>query len=87
MTRLMALAVFSGDLNPDPDAAAEELRRAGYTIHRLPSHHPILCHPLDDFIEVTIDAPDDTDKGYRYTVVRSNPSLTATAGCAWKSAV
>jgi transposase len=32
----MALAVFSGDLNPDPDAAAEELRRAGYTVHRLP---------------------------------------------------
>src|SRR5262245_37782933 len=59
--KMMALVVFSGDAS-DPDAAAEELRSAGYTIHRLPPNHPTLCHPLDDFIEVTIDTPDDTDR-------------------------
>jgi hypothetical protein len=61
MTKLMAQVVFGGD-DSDPDAAAEEMRRLGYTVHRLPPNHPTLCHPLDDFIEVTIDAPDDANR-------------------------
>src|SRR5262249_42919083 len=56
---IMALAVFSGDLNPDPDTATDELRKAGYIVNRLPDNHPLLAHPLDDFIEATIEACDD----------------------------
>ena len=29
-TRLVASIIFSGDLDPDPEAAAEALRKAGY---------------------------------------------------------
>ena len=59
-TRLMGGLVFCGGLEEcDPDSAADELRKAAYTVHRLPANHAILCHPLDDFIEVTIEAHDD----------------------------
>jgi hypothetical protein len=54
---VLALAVFSGALRDlDVDAAAEDLRKAGYTVHRMPSEFVLrVCHPLDDFIEATFD--------------------------------
>ncbi len=55
----MAYIAFSGDCEPDPDSAAEELRRAGYEVFRMPDKHPILVHPLDDHIECLIDGSDD----------------------------
>jgi hypothetical protein len=57
----MAIAVFGGGdgLNPNPNAAAAALRRAGYEVHRLGPQHPKLDHPHDDFIEcVTTVAKD-----------------------------
>ncbi len=60
-TKLMARAVFGGDLRPDPQSAAAALRAAGYTVFTLPDKHPILLHPLDDFLECVIDGPDDDD--------------------------
>jgi hypothetical protein len=46
-------------MNPNPDAAAEALRRAGYEVHRLGSQHPELYHPRDDFIECEITVAKD----------------------------
>jgi hypothetical protein len=58
MIKVWALVVFSGELDPDPDAAAEELRHAGFEVHRLPKkYRALLDHELDDFVEATIDAP------------------------------
>jgi hypothetical protein len=43
--------VFSGDLSPNPDAAAIALRKAGYTVARMPERfRPRLYHPSDDFM-------------------------------------
>jgi hypothetical protein len=72
-TKLLAIVAFSGefgdpeftndperDCDLDPDRAAEELRQAGYEVHRLPKKYfGRLYHPLDDFIEATIPGPDD----------------------------
>jgi hypothetical protein len=57
--KLIARGVFSGELNPDPESAAADLRRAGYEVFMMPDQRPLLCHPLDDFIEATIDGPTD----------------------------
>ena len=58
--KLMARLAFASDLDDcDPDTAAEELRKAGYTVHRLPDDDRRRYHPLDDHIEVTIDGADD----------------------------
>ena len=63
--RLMVYVAFGGcsDLPhlepPDPDTAADELRRAGYVVHRMPTNHPILCDPLDDHIEAVIAGAND----------------------------
>ena len=70
---LVAIIVFAGgfgdpdftndlerDFDVDPDRAADELRQAGYEVHRLPKKYSArLTHPLDDFIEATIPGPDD----------------------------
>jgi hypothetical protein len=45
---------FSGDLNPDVDAAIAELRQAGYKVERL---YPPVLHPLDAFLDVEFDEP------------------------------
>ncbi len=61
-TKLMARVVFCGDLDldPDPQAAAAELRPAGYTVHRYPDEYQKrLAHPRDDFLEAVTDGPDD----------------------------
>jgi hypothetical protein len=52
--RLMATVVFSGDLDPDPAAAAAALRKAGYEVVMMPEKfRKPLDHPRDDFMEVT----------------------------------
>jgi len=72
-TKLVAIVAFSGefgdpeftndperDCDLDPDRAADELRQAGYEVHRLPKKYfGRLYHPLDDFIEAMIPGPDD----------------------------
>src|SRR5215467_1131537 len=68
ITKLVAIIAFSGNFadpeftndpelacDLDPDRAADELRQAGYEVHRLPKKYfGRLSHPLDDFIEATI---------------------------------
>jgi len=61
--KIMATIVFSGDLNPDPDAAAVALRKAGYEVRRMPEKfRPTLAHPRDDFIEALIESDGSDDK-------------------------
>jgi hypothetical protein len=57
--KLMAYIAFGGGCKPDPDSAADELRRAGYEVFRMPDQHPILADPLDDHIECVIEGPDE----------------------------
>jgi hypothetical protein len=60
--KLMTLAIFSGTREPDVDAAAAEVQQAGYEVLRLPDkYRKHLYHPLDDFFEVHIEAPDDPE--------------------------
>lgn len=48
------------DIELDVDAAAAELRQAGYEVFRLPEKYDgRLSHPLDDFIEARTEGPDD----------------------------
>jgi hypothetical protein len=72
-TKLVAIVAFSGefgdpeftndperDCDLDPDRAADELRQAGYEVHRLPKKYfGHLYHPLDDFIEAMLPGSDD----------------------------
>ena len=52
MNRLVACVAFSGDLNPNVSAAAVALARQGYEVALMPERYrPLLCHPLDDFLE------------------------------------
>jgi hypothetical protein len=74
MTRLMASVAFAGDFGDpeythdaqrdctlDVDAAAAELRQAGYEVFRLPDKYGgHLAHPLDDFLEAHIEGVDCT---------------------------
>jgi hypothetical protein len=59
---IFALCCFAEGLDPDPDAATEALRAAGYEVFRLP---PALKATLeikgDDFIEVRGEGNDDED--------------------------
>jgi hypothetical protein len=52
--KVTATVVFSGDLNPDVDAAIAGLRQVGYKVERL---CPPVLHPLDAFLEVEFDEP------------------------------
>jgi hypothetical protein len=54
--KLRARVVFSGNLNPDVDAAIAELRKHGYKIER---RYPPVEHPLDAFLEVEFDEPNN----------------------------
>jgi hypothetical protein len=70
-TKLMVNIAFGGglgdpeftndpgrDFELDPERA--ELRQAGYDVYLTPEKlSPLLAHPLDDFIEALIEAPDD----------------------------
>jgi hypothetical protein len=70
---LMAKVAFSGEFGDpewttadwpevelDVDAAADELRKAGYEVYRLPDKYGgRLAHPLDDFLELRIEGVDD----------------------------
>src|SRR6516162_5182436 len=72
-TKLMANVAFSGDFGDpewraaywpdvelDVDAAADELRKAGYEVYRLPDKYGgRLAHPLDDFLELRIEGVDE----------------------------
>ena len=52
INRLVACVAFSGDLKPDASAAAVALARQGYEVALMPERYrPLLCHPLDDFLE------------------------------------
>jgi hypothetical protein len=52
---IMGWIAFSGDLDPDPDAAAAALRKAGFSVTRLPARfRPRLAHPRDDFLQAVI---------------------------------
>jgi hypothetical protein len=54
MKRLVACVVFSGELNPNANAAAVALARRGYEIALMPARYrPLLGHPLDDFLEAS----------------------------------
>jgi hypothetical protein len=64
--RIVGHIVFSGGLNPDPDAAEIDLRRAGFTVVRPPARDQfrIALHTLvpgDDFIQAYIDVTDDAN--------------------------
>jgi hypothetical protein len=59
MIKVMALAVFSRCDELDPDAAADALRKAGYTVQRLPPELSAQMLDLDEFIEAHIEAPID----------------------------
>ena len=48
--KLMAEVVFSEEVEHDSDSAADALRDAGYEVHRMPTVHPELAHPDDDFL-------------------------------------
>jgi hypothetical protein len=67
LKRVMVHVVFSGDLEPDPCGAADELRELGYDVHFLPSKYRRAIarspdnHPLDDFLEAIKDAPGNRD--------------------------
>jgi hypothetical protein len=54
--KLTAGVVFSGDLNPDVDAAIAELRKHGYMVER---RYPPVEHPLDAFLDIEYDAPNN----------------------------
>jgi hypothetical protein len=57
---IFSLCVFSCSLNPDPDAAAEVLRAAGFKVYRLPSLLKVaLEFPGDDFLEIRREGADD----------------------------
>jgi hypothetical protein len=63
---MMASIPFSGEYG-DPEftnvnAAAAELRQAGFEVFRLPDkYHSLMAHPFDDFVEVRFEGSDDPD--------------------------
>ena len=61
-TRLMATAVFGGELDPDVDAACDALLKAGFAVTRMPERlRPLLYLPNDDFIEAYKDVAMEED--------------------------
>jgi hypothetical protein len=74
-TRIVGHIVFSGGLNPDPDAAEIDLRRAGFTVARPPARDQfrIALHTLvsgDDFIQAYIDVDIDVTDDASIDAVR-----------------
>jgi hypothetical protein len=61
--RIMGSIAFGGYLDPDPDGAAEALRRAGFEVTMMPEEfRPHLAHPKDYFMEAAIDGGTEKDK-------------------------
>ena len=58
---IFALCCFAAGLDPDPDAAAEALRAAGYQVFRLPAELNKSEVEGDDFIEVRCEGDADDD--------------------------
>jgi hypothetical protein len=60
MTWLFAYVAFSGDLDPDVDAAVRTLERAGYHVNRCPKKYLARVDVEgDDFIEVRVIGGED----------------------------
>jgi hypothetical protein len=52
--KLVACVAFSGELNPNANAAAAALGRRGFEVVLMPERYrPLLDHPLDDFLEAS----------------------------------
>jgi len=81
--RLMARLVFDSD--SDLDLPAEELRKAGYEVHRMPMRDLLRYHLDDDHIEAVITGP-STTRSWMRSGVKSRTSPFATAVCASRSA-
>jgi hypothetical protein len=79
-SKLMAFTAFSGECEGlDVDAAAAELRRAGYEVFRLPDEYRgRLAHPLDDFIEAHIECADDRE--VRIAIIKDVHAITRRTG-------
>jgi hypothetical protein len=59
---IFALCCFAAGLDPDPDAATEALRAAGYRVFRLPAALKARLEVEgDDFIEIRREGNDDED--------------------------
>jgi hypothetical protein len=53
-TQLVALIAFSGDLDPDPAAATDDLHRAGFQVEKFPEQlRHLLEVPGDDWLEAS----------------------------------
>jgi hypothetical protein len=67
--KLVALVVFDNDSNPN--AAAEELRQAGYEIfYELGNYGGRLVYPTGDFIEVRVDIARPEDPEAIFNIAR-----------------
>jgi hypothetical protein len=84
MMKIVGHIVFSGDLDdpPDPDAAEIELRKAGYTIARMPERfRPLLYHPLDYFVQAIAEGVvSDEDKVVRAVMDEINHIVNGHGG-------
>ena len=57
-TEILATIVFSGDLDPDPAAAAVALARAGFWVTMMPEKaRSQLAHPRDDIMTPLAEIP------------------------------
>ncbi len=57
--RIVGAITFGGCLDPDPVAAADALRKAGYEVTMMPEKfRSSLAHPNDYFMEASIDGAD-----------------------------
>ena len=60
--RMVGHVVFGGEVDPDPDAAAIDLRLAGFEVARMPDRlRPFVYHPGDDFLKAYKDVTVDVD--------------------------
>ena len=64
--RIVVAITFAGGLDPDPVAAADALRKAGYEVTMMPEKfRSSLGHPTDYFMEASIDVPTTTKSSTR----------------------
>ena len=66
--QIVGHVVFSGELDPDPDAAEIDLRFAGYTVATMPDRlRPLLYDPQDYFLKAYVDVSIDVDNEPKVT--------------------